>query len=112
MTLTLILSLISGIVPLFQKYIGSGLSNIIETGLSALSALIAGWVKGSPAADINASLMALQSVLTSLQQDASTDPADLPQIEELVKITEAAIQGYENAENGTDPSTLPIPPAV
>jgi|SRR5580692_10328771 hypothetical protein len=112
MTLTLILSLISGIVPLFQKYLGTGLDNIIQTGITAIATLLANWIKGSPAADINASLTALQSVLTSLQQDASTDPADLPQIEELVKITEAAIQGYENAESGTDPSTLAIPPAV
>lgn len=112
MSLALILSLISGIVPLFQKYLGTSLDNLIQNGIMALSQLIANWVKGSPVSDIMASLSALQTVLTGLEQDPSTDAADLPQITEIAKIVQAGIQGYENAAAGADPGTLPIPPVV
>ena len=112
MSLSLILSLLSGIMPLFQKYIGTGLDGLIQTGLQALQQLIATWVKGSPVAHIKASLNALQTVLTGLENDPATDSADLPQIAEVGKIIQAGIQGYEDAANGEDPGTLPIPPAV
>lgn len=112
MSLALILSLLSGIVPLFQKYLSPGLQNIIQTGITAIGTLISGWVKGQPVTDITASLAALQTVLKALQQDEATDPADLPQIEELVSIIQAAITGYQNAADGQDPSGLPVPPAV
>jgi hypothetical protein len=112
MSLALILSLLSGIVPLFQKYLGTGLTNIIQTGITAIGTLISQWIKGKPVTDIVASLTALQTVLSSLQADAATDPADLPQIEELVKIIQAGIEGYQEAADGADPGTLPVPPPV
>lgn len=112
MSLALILSLISGVVPLFQKYLGTNLDSLIQTGITALSQLIATWVKGQPVSDVLASLSALQTVLTGLEQDPTTDSADLPQIAEIGKIIQAGIQGYENAAAGQDPGNLPVPPAV
>jgi hypothetical protein len=112
MTLELILSLLSGVSGLFSKYIGTNGENLIQTGLQALGTLIASWVKRSPVSDISAALTALQTVLTALETDESTDPANLPQITELVKIVQAGIVGYQAAADGNDPGTLPIPPAV
>lgn len=112
MTLTLILALLSGISNLFSKYEGTTLENLIQTGLTALGTLLTSWVKGSPVADILSSLQAIQLVLQGLAQNPSTDISDLPLIGELVKITQAAIMGYQKAAAGQDPGTLPVPPAV
>jgi flagellar motor component MotA len=111
MNITIILSLLGAVAQLFQGYIGTPLESLIQTGLAALGTLIASWVKGSPASDITASLTALQAVLTALQNEEANNPTALPQIIEIIKIVEAAIQGYQTAE-ATDPGTLPVPPAV
>ena len=47
MSLALILSLISGVVPLFQKYLGSNLDSLIQTGITALSQLLRVGSRGS-----------------------------------------------------------------
>lgn len=112
MSLALILSLLSGIVPLFQKYLGTGVTTIIQTGITAIGTLISGWIKGKPVTDIVAALTALETVLATLQADEATDPNDLPLITELVKIIQAGIVGYQAAAGGVDPGTLPVPPAV
>jgi hypothetical protein len=112
MTLEIILALLTSVSGLFTKFIGTGWVGVIQQGLGALSTLIAQWVKGSPAADLTASLTALQSILTSLQQDTNVDPTILPQINECIKLVEAAIAGYEAAEQGADPGNLPVPPPV
>jgi hypothetical protein len=112
MTLTLILALLSGVSNLFSKYEGSTLENLIQTGLTALGALLTSWVKGAPVADILDALKAMQIVLQGLAQNPATDSADLPQIAEMDKIVAAGITGYQNAEAGADPGLLPVPPAV
>jgi len=113
MSFTLVITLISAFLPILQKYIGTPGEELAQSGLSALGTLIASWTSKAPISDLQASLTALQTILTALGQDTSTDPTTLALIAELTKIIQAAITGYESVEtNGVDAAALVVPPPV
>lgn len=112
MNATVILMILSSFVGLLKKLVGTQWESVIQNGLAALATLLTNWTKGAPANDIALSLGVLQSILIVLQKNTSMDPQLLPQIGEAVKVIEAAIKGYEDAENGADPSLAPVPDPV
>jgi predicted lipoprotein len=113
MSFTLILTLISTFVPILQKYIGTDGENLAQSGLSALGTIITAWATKSPVSEMQASLTALQNILTALGKDTSTDPTTLALIAEIDKIIQAAITGYEQVEtSGVNAGALVVPPAV
>ena len=113
MSFALILTLISTFLPLLQKYIGTSNENLAQTGLSELGSLITAWATKSPVNEMQASLTALQDILTALGKDTSTDPTVLAQIGEIDKLVQAAITGYEIVETGgVNAASLEVPPAV
>jgi hypothetical protein len=113
MSFTLILTLISAFLPILQKYIGTDGEELAQSGLSALGTLIVSWTSKAPVSDLQASLTALQTILTALGQDTSTDPTTLALIGEIDKIVQAAITGYEQVETtGVDAAALVVPPPV
>jgi hypothetical protein len=110
--MSLILALISAFVPLLQTLVGSKNENLIETGLSAIAALIASW-KSNKTDDASAALTALQAVTAALKADTSLAPAVLTQVAECEALTAAAITAVEGVETGGYTlATYAPPPAV
>lgn len=112
MSIALILTLLSSLAPLLQKYVGTTGEDLIGTGLTAIGNLIAAWQAGKPADELKAALVALQGVLADLAKDTSTDPATLAQIEEVDKLAQAAVDGFEQAEVKVDPGALNVPAPI
>jgi hypothetical protein len=106
---------IVGSVPSFlnsEGIISTGLTNLFNASIAAVAALVSA-IKGggTVTSELQASLAALQSEYTAIQEDTSADPAVIGGIAEVSNLVSDAIAGYEAAQT-TDPGTLPVPPAV
>jgi len=118
MPLPIIVALISNLANVLVSALGGegvisgNLAKLINTIVSSGAALFALLKSGGTPADAVLNVLnTLQTDLTAVEQDTSTDPGLLKQIQEAISLTEEAINAYEKAQTVTDPSTLtPIPP--
>jgi len=119
MSLTLIIALISSLGGMVSNFLSAdgiipgNLSSLISASISAIGQLVTAFQSGgTPTSELQASLAALQAELTAVQQDTSTDPSILGDIAEISGLVQDAVTGFEAAQGGADPSTIPVPPAV
>jgi hypothetical protein len=118
MTATLILTLISAISGSLTSLLtadgvlSSNYSNLISASIAAGTALFNALKSGGTVtSELQTTLAALQAEYTAVQQDTGASPAVIGAITEVSNLVSDAITGYTNAQT-TDPSTLPVPPAV
>jgi len=95
-----------------QNVLSPQLSDLIgvltESGASLFQTLRSG---GTVSDEIKSILSQVQTALTAAKQDTSVAPEVIDQIVEAERVIQAAINGYEAAQQNTDPSTLtPIDP--
>ncbi len=117
MNLTIIVALITTLSSTLlsiltgQKVISASLQDLINKLIQAGATLFGLFRSGANAqTELAGVLTELQNGLAALQQDTAVDPVVLAQIGEAVRMTQAAIAGYQQAQLVTDPSTLtPLP---
>jgi hypothetical protein len=111
--LTIILTVLSALGSSLSPFIGSSLATLISASVSAIAALAAAFTSGgSITTEASAAITALQAEAQAVAADTSASPAQITAAEGILSICGYFLAGVEAAQDGTDPSTLPIPPAV
>lgn len=114
---TLIVSLITILANSIVAALGGSgvfspnLQKLISTLIASAASLFQAFKSGiSNSALVTDVITNLQNDLNALEADTSVDPTVIEQIKESIRLLQAAIQGYESAQQTTDPSTLtPLP---
>jgi hypothetical protein len=95
-----------------QNVVSQKLASLVDSLVAAGATLFNSFTSGgTPTNELTTVLATLQTELTAAKQDTSIDPVILDQIAEADKVVSAAIAGFQQGEQTTDPSTLtPLPP--
>ncbi len=101
-----LLSILTG-----QKIISPSLQDLINRLIQSGATLFGLFHSGSsPQTEFTGVLAELEASLAALQQDTTVDPVILAQIQEAIRMVQASVAAYQQAQLVTDPSTLtPLP---
>lgn len=95
-----------------QNVVSQKLASLVDSLVAAGATLFSAFTSGGTVTnEMKTVLTTLQTELAAAKQDTSIDPVILDQIAEADKVVSAAIAGFQQGEQTTDPSTLtPLPP--
>ena len=111
--LTIILTVLSGLGSYLAPFIGTGYANLVSATVAVIAKLAAAFSGGgSIASEASAAIAALQQEAQAVAEDTTASSAQVTAASGILALCGYFLSGIEAAQNGVDPSTLPIPPAV
>jgi hypothetical protein len=111
--LTIILTVLSGLGSYLAPFIGSNFGALINATVAVIAKLAATFASGgSISAEASAVIAALQQEAKAVASDTSASPAQAAAAQGILALCGYFLAGVEAAQNGQDPSSLPVPPPV
>jgi hypothetical protein len=111
--LVIILSVLSSLGTYLTPFIGSGYASLISATVDVIAKLAAAFTSGaSITVEASAAITALQQEAKAVASDTSASPAQLAAAQGILALCAYFLTGVEAAQNGQDPSSLPLPPPV
>jgi hypothetical protein len=111
--LTIILTVLSGLGSYLSPFIGTGYASLISASVAVIAKLASAFTSGgSIETEASAAISALQQEAQAVANDTSASPAQVAAASGILALCGYFLAGVEAAQNGQDPSSLPVPPPV